>query len=299
MAMERDSQMALKAPLGRGLGALIPNALQQDIGTGKTQMLMCGVEELAPGRYQARKHFAPVELQELATSIKTSGVIQPILVRKAVNGKGYEIIAGERRWRAAQKAGLKEVPVIIKQASDAEVAEMSLVENLQRENLNSIEEATAYQQLIEDFKNTHEEIAQRIGKDRSTITNALRLLKLPLFVQTALIHGEITSGHARSLLALGVAKEIEATCKAVISKKLSVRATELLVQKQLAGTRETKIATPTRAVQDVERSLSSALKTKATIAYSAINKGKVTIAFGSAQELDRIVNIIRKGCVTK
>lgn len=286
--------MALKEPLGRGLGALIPAGVSDN----KNQLLMCGVEELSPGHYQSRKEFAPDELQELAISIKQSGVIQPILVRRRPDKNGYEIIAGERRWRAAQKAGLKEVPVIIKKASDAEVAEMSLVENLQRENLNAMEEAEAYQKFVAEFGNTHEEIAKKIGKDRSTISNALRLLKLPVFAKASLISGKISTGHARCLLTLGSTDTMKSIHDAIVSKGLSVRATEVLVQKQ-KPVAATKIPTvKPRTLTDVGKSLSSALKTKVSVSYGT-SGGKVSIIFSSNDDLDRIINVIRRGSMVK
>ena len=291
--------MALKEPLGKGLGALIQNAATGTNSDGKNQLRTCGVEELSPGRYQARKEFSEQELQELTSSIKQSGIIQPILVRKTPDKQGYEIIAGERRWRAAQKAGLKEVPVIVKTVSDAEVAEISLVENLQRENLNALEEAEAYQTLIAEFKNTHEELARKIGKDRSTISNSLRLLKLPTYVKASLINGTISTGHARCLLTLSSPEKLKLIHDAIAAKSLSVRATEILVQKQKTGI---LVTTPpvskSRHIADVENILSSALKAKITIT-SGNSGGKIYIAFGSNDELDRIINIIRHGAIVK
>ena len=190
--------MAQKNVLGKGLGAIFPDLLN-DIDKKKS-VSSCGIEELRPNRYQPRKNFNDKDQKQLIASIKKSGIIQPIVVRKQDNG--YEIIAGERRWRAAQAAGLKDVPIVIREATDMEAAEMSLIENIQREELNPLEEANAYVTLIEKFKLSQEEISSRVGKDRSTIANTVRLLKLPAKVKTALVEKKISSGHARCLLAL-------------------------------------------------------------------------------------------------
>ena len=183
-----------KATLGRGLEALIPKENKQQ------GLTLAGINEIKPNFLQPRKEFDDESIAELSASIKEKGILQPLVVRQTVNG--YEIIAGERRWRAAQRAGITRVPVIIKDVSDREVLELALIENLQREDLNPIEEANAYQNLIEEFGLTHEEVSSRIGKDRSTITNQLRLLKLPEDAKSALINGEITAGHARAILSV-------------------------------------------------------------------------------------------------
>jgi len=292
--------MPLKKPLGKGLDALIPGAgvLYETGGVSS-----CGIEELQPGRYQARKTFTPTDLAELTESIKQSGIIQPLLVRKIAGAKGYEIIAGERRWRAAQRAGLHEVPIIVRDFSDAQAAEVSLLENLQRENLNPIEEAEAYQRLIEEFANTHEDLAQKLGKDRSTITNALRLLKLPVFVREALINGNISTGHARCLLGLSESQTKEAL-QTIIDKSLSVRSTEAILSKlsQKDPTKARTSVSPGEAgfIEDLTRSLSSELKTRVQIIPSRIRgKGKITITFGSNDELEHIVRVIRNGLEIK
>jgi len=190
--------MPPKDSLGKGLGAMFPDLLNH-IGD-RPSFVQCGIEELVPNRFQPRRNFNDDDQRELVASVKKSGIIQPIIVRKADNG--YEIIAGERRWRAAQTAGLKEVPIIIRKAEDRDLAELSLIENLQREALNPIEEADAYQTLLNKFSLSQEEISTRVGKDRSTIANTIRLLKLPEAARKALIDKKITAGHARSLLAL-------------------------------------------------------------------------------------------------
>jgi ParB family chromosome partitioning protein len=195
--------MAQKNVLGKGLGAIFPDLLNDF--DKKKPVFSCGIEELRPNRYQPRKNFNDGTQKQLIASIKSTGIIQPIVVRKLDNG--YEIIAGERRWRAAQAAGLKDVPIVIREATDMQAAEMSLIENIQREELNPLEEANAYVTLIETFKLSQEEISSRAGKDRSTIANTIRLLKLPAKVKAALVEKKISSGHARCLLACSSIEE--------------------------------------------------------------------------------------------
>src|SRR4030042_760897 len=183
--------MAQKNALGKGLGAIFPDLIN-DLDK-KKPVLSCGIEELRPTRYQPRKNFDDEKQKQLVASIKTSGVIQPIIVRKS--DKGYEIIAGERRWRAAQAAGLKEVPIVVRDATDMETAEISLIENIQREELNPLEEAAAYITLNEKFNISQEEISTRVGKDRSTITTAIRMLKAPAQIKAALVEKKLSAGH--------------------------------------------------------------------------------------------------------
>ena len=218
--------MPPKNSFGKGLGAMFPDLLEGF--NDRPAFVMCGIEELSPNRFQARKDFNDKQQQQLVSSIKKSGIIQPIIVRKS--GAGYEIIAGERRWRAAQQAGLQSVPVIIREAQDLEVAELSLIENIQREALNPIEEAEAYQTLTGQFGLSQEDLSTRVGKDRSTIANTLRLLKLPAAVKNALIEKKITSGHARPLLGIDSPKEQLKILETILKKALSVRDTERLMQ---------------------------------------------------------------------
>src|SRR5664280_3193129 len=195
--------MAQKNVLGKGLGAIFPDLLNDF--DKKKPVFSCGIEELRPNRYQPRKNFNDSTQKQLIASIKSTGIIQPIVVRKL--DIGYEIIAGERRWRAAQAAGLKEVPIVIREATDIQAAEMSLIENIQREELNPLEEANAYVTLMEKFSLSQEKISVRVGKDRSTIANTVRLLKLPAKAKNALVEKKITSGHARCLLAFHSTEE--------------------------------------------------------------------------------------------
>jgi len=218
--------MAQKNALGKGLGAIFPDLLN-DLDK-KVSSLTCGIEELCPNRFQPRKNFNDEEQKKLVDSIKTSGIIQPIIVRKVE--KGYEIIAGERRWRAAQAAGLKDVPIVIRDATDKETVELSLIENIQREELNALEEAAAYVTLTEKFSFSQEEISARVGKDRSTVVNTMRLLKLSPKVKSALTEKKISAGHARCLLACSSVDEQLTALQAIIKKGLNVRETERLIQ---------------------------------------------------------------------
>ena len=273
-----------KVILGRGLDALIPTERE-----GYGYMLL-GIEEMRPNVFQPRKDFDEEGIEELATSIQEKGIIQPLIVRKTENG--YEIIAGERRWRAAQKVGLTKVPVIIKDVSDREVLELALVENLQREDLNPIEEATAYEQLIEDFGLTHEEISKRIGKERSTITNQLRLLKLPDEVKQSLIRGEITSGHARAILSLQSYSKSKEVLESIKREKLSVRKTEKLVQR-LSEEREqiVKLHDIDPYIDHLTDELKKTLGTQVKIIDKG-GRGRIEVEYYSKDELERLIEIL-------
>jgi len=277
--------MATKDSLGKGLKAILPD-LAEDLRE-RPSFMMCGIEELYPNRFQPRQDFNNVTQSKLISSIKKTGIIQPIVVRKTE--KGYEIIAGERRWRAAQAAGLKDVPVIVKEVEDLAVAEMSLIENIQREELNPIEEARAYQTLTEQFGLSHEEIALRVGKDRSTITNTLRLLKLPEEVKRALINREISSGHARALLMVESPREQLRLLREIIKKDLSVRDTERLIRKP-------QVTEPRRKdniFEDIKRQIEARLMTKVKISQGK-KGGKIELYFKSEDELNRLLDWLMK-----
>jgi ParB family chromosome partitioning protein len=276
--------------LGKGLGALLP---ELEEGEPKT-LLYCGIEEIIPNRSQPRKHFDESKLQELTESIKENGILEPLIVRRV--DQGYELIVGERRWRAAQKAGLKEVPVLIKEAEGREALELSLIENLQRENLNPIEEAEAFQRLAEEFNISQAELATRIGKDRTTITNALRLLKLPLEVRNQLLQNRITSGHARAILSLETKEKQKELCSLIIQKGLSVREAEAIAKRWsekpkrtvAKGRRRGEVESQLSSLQD---SLRQHLGTKVRIAPKG-KKGKIEIEYYSHEDLQRIVEAI-------
>ncbi|MEQ8181676.1 MAG: ParB/RepB/Spo0J family partition protein [Smithellaceae bacterium] len=282
--------MAQKNALGKGLGAMFPDLLN-DI-SNKTPLTVCGIEELRPNRYQPRKNFHEQDQKQLIASIKKSGVIQPIIVRRL--DKGYEIIAGERRWRAAQAAGLKDVPVVVREASDMEAAEMSLIENIQREELNPLEEANAYATLMETFRLSQEEISTRVGKDRSTIANTVRLLKLPEKAKAALVEKKITSGHARSLLSLAAADDQDKILALIIKKGLNVRDTEKLIQGSKAKLQEKKPVTKDRYLADLERALAAKLMAKVQIRGGS-DKGAIEVSFKSMDELNRLAGLILDG----
>lgn len=226
-----------KKVLGRGLASLIPDAhLETTPGAGpiaaKKEFFLCDIEKIVPNTYQPRKIFQKEALDELVDSVKVHGVIQPLVVRQ--RDGHYELIAGERRWRAAQKAGLKQVPVVVKDiAGDAPSLEMAIIENVQRENLNCIEEAIAYQQLMDEFQLSQEEISARVGKNRATIANTLRLLKLPAVIREDITSGKMTMGHARALLALEKPEDQLEMREMIIKKKFSVRETERKVNEIL------------------------------------------------------------------
>lgn len=273
-----------KATLGRGLDALIPKE------TASAGFILAAIHEVRPNLRQPRKEFDDDAIAELSLSIKEKGVLQPLIVRRV--GTGYEIIAGERRWRAAQKAGVTKVPIIIKEATDSEALELALIENLQRQDLNPIEEAGGYRRLIEDFGLTHEEVAARIGKDRSTITNQLRLLKLPEEAQRALVEGEITAGHARAILSLGSPAEMESALSAIRKQKLSVRNTESLVKKMSStGKKEEKESDEDPYVRSLADELKRAMSTQVRIVYNN-GRGRIEIDYYSTDELERLAALL-------
>jgi ParB family chromosome partitioning protein len=280
--------MAQKNVLGKGLGAIFPDLLNDF--DRKKPVFSCGIEELRPNRYQPRKNFNDSTHKQLVASIKSTGIIQPIIVRKVDNG--YEIIAGERRWRAAQAAGLKDVPIVIREATDMQTAEMSLIENIQREELNPLEEANAYVMLIETFKLSQEEISSRAGKDRSTIANTIRLLKLPAKVKTALVEKKISAGHARCLLACSSMEEQITALALILKKDLNVRETERLIQKaKNRPVNQQQDSKKDRFLNDLEKALSAKLIAKVQIKGSA-KKGFIEIRYTSMDELNRLSGLI-------
>jgi ParB family transcriptional regulator, chromosome partitioning protein len=279
--------MPPKHSLGKGLGAMFPDLLNH-IGD-KPAFILCGIEELTPNRFQPRRAFNDANQRELVASVRKSGIIQPIVVRKSENG--YEIIAGERRWRAAQAAGLKDVPIIIRTADDRELAELSLIENIQREALNPVEEADAYQTLITRFSLSQEEIATRVGKDRSTIANTIRLLKLPTAVKKALIEKSITAGHARALLAFDAPGEQTGVLKVIQQKGLNVRDTERLIQKMKNASVKKKSVAKDTFLTDLERDLSSHLLAAVQI-RNGKKKGTIEIRYTSNEDLNRLVLLL-------
>lgn len=291
--------MSQRKALGRGLDALIPAAdppRRASPNTPKPKQIeggffICPIERIIPQRGQPRSFFDEEQLQELAQSLREQGVVQPLIVRE-IKGGLFELIAGERRWRAAQKAGLHEVPVVVRNADDLQAFELALVENLQRQDLNPVEEAQAYLRLLEEYGYTQEQLAERMGKDRSTIANSLRLLKLPEVAQRAVIAGVVSGGHARALLTLEKTRPIQRALKNVIDKNLSVRQTEDLVRKiKHQDEKEPKAVKESANIKDLERRLSRSLKTKVSISGSN-NKGKIEIRYASLDELDRLLEVL-------
>lgn len=279
--------------LGRGLGALLGEdadiSLELESGTPPQADTMVEVSRLAPGKYQPRTEFDEEALNSLAASIREKGVLQPLLVRRL--GDKYEIIAGERRWRAAKLAGLDKIPVIEKEFTDQEVLEVALVENLLRENLSAIEEAEGLQRLIEEFSHTQEALSQIVGKSRSHIANILRLLSLPERVKTMIKEGKLSAGHARALVGLDNA---EVLAKQIIEKGLSVRQVEDLVAKLKEGRKpETKkTAAKDEDLAEIEKDLIKKLGLRIKITPSKQGGGKVVMQYGSVAELDMILNIL-------
>jgi len=280
--------MAKRKALGKGLSALIPDAETMP-SEEKGSLFAVDIADIAPNRFQPRRDFDDAGLEDLARSIKEKGVIQPLIVREIDDG--YELIAGERRLRASSLAGLTEVPVVIKDVSDAESLEIALIENIQREDLNPIEESEAYQRLIDEFQITQEEMARRVGKDRTTITNSLRLLSLPDMIKGQLATGELTTGHARALLSLGNQAQILATAKRIVAQSLSVRATEALVKKLKEGTTPSEKPPRDPFYDDLEETLTRSLGTKVRLTPRG-ESGKIEIEYYSPDELDRLLELL-------
>lgn len=297
--------MAKRGGLGKGLDSLIPEGVMELTASGRSSDqkadTMLKISLIEPNRDQPRKVFEEEPLLELAESIKQFGIIQPLVVTKKDNY--YEIIAGERRWRAAKLAGLKEVPVIIKEYTDQEIMEISLIENIQREDLNAIEEAQAYQKLLKEFHLTQEEVARRVSKSRTAITNTMRLLKLDEKIQNMVIENEISSGHARALLAIEDKEVQHQTAQKIVSEQLSVRETEQMVRDLLnpeVKTSEEKkpvkkqLESELTAYREAEDKLKSILGTKVIIQKKDNNKGKIEIEYYSVEDLDRIIELMEK-----
>ena len=264
--------------LGKGLGALLPES------SGLVSLLMLEIDQIKPNPLQPRVAFAPDKLAELAASIRQSGVIQPIVVRPAA--AGYEIIAGERRWRAAQKAGLKKLPCIVQDVSDQEMLELALVENVQRDDLSPIEEAQAYQLMVDKFGLSHAAIADRVARSRSAITNTLRLLQLPASIQEMVISEELTMGHARALLPLPQPDQLRLARQAV-DRGLSVREVERRAKRILAPPAERQQKRPDPNVTRAEQRLEDVWKTRVQIRQRG-ERGTIAFHFHSAEELQRL-----------
>lgn len=284
-----------KMALGRGLDALIPkgdiNVTSPSDSIPKSYM-ECEIDLIQPNPFQPRTHFKTEELSQLSESIKNQGILQPLLVRRL--SRGYELVAGERRLRAAKLAGLRQVPVLVKDVSDGEMIEMSIVENIQRENLNPIEEADAYQRLINEFGLTQEKAAERVGKSRSAVANFLRLRQLPETIKTSISDGQVSMGHARALLGLTQSAQQNAVWRAIIKKDLSVRQTEALVKRlrnSATPAEPAPVTSEDRHLAGITEDLSRRFGTKVQIKRRG-KKGKLEIEFYSDDDLDRVLNIL-------
>jgi ParB family chromosome partitioning protein len=272
--------------LGRGLDALLgedSEPRRESLGTVDTALIR-------PGRYQPRTRMDPEALTELASSIRAQGLLQPVVVRP-IDG-GYELIAGERRWRAAQMAGLKQVPAIVREVPDESAMVMALIENIQREDLNPIEEAAGVQRLIDEFRMTHEQAADAVGRSRSATTNLLRLLKLAKPVQEALMRGTVEMGHARALLPLDAARQIEVANR-IAARHLSVRETEALVQGLLRGPAVKKAKRSDRDLARLEEEVSQRLGTTVEIKPARKGRGKLVVHYSSLDHLDELLKRLK------
>ena len=291
--------------LGKGLDSLIPNktvkeesASQQKVSKEKQEKnvgsgeILVKINEVEPNREQPRKEFDEDSLMELADSIRQFGILQPLLVQKKKDY--YEIIAGERRWRAAKLAGIKDVPIIVKNYTDQEIVEISLIENIQREDLNPVEEAMAYKRLIDEFHLKQDEIAERVSKSRTAVTNSMRLLKLDSRVQQMMVDEMISAGHARAILAISDPEQQYNAAMKVFDEKLSVRETEKLVKSILTPTKKKPVVSnPTEDAiyESLEEKMKGITGTRVFIHRKKNNKGKIEIEYYSRDDLDRIIDL--------
>lgn len=289
--------------LGKGLDSLIPENKSAKVSSSESKKTeetaelksgeqMMKINMVEPNRDQPRRNFEEDALLELADSIKQYGVLQPLIVRK--RNDYYEIIAGERRWRAAKMAGVKEVPVIIKEYNEQEILEIALIENIQRENLNPIEEAMAFKKLLEEFNLKQDEVAERVSKSRTAVTNSMRLLKLDQRVQQMIIDDMISTGHARALLAIDDPEQQYALANKIFDEKLSVRETEKLIKeiKNPKKPKEKKAVENAFIYEDIEDKMKQVLGTKVHVASKGKGKGKIEIEYYSDKELERMFDMI-------
>jgi ParB family chromosome partitioning protein len=288
-----------RSGLGRGLGALIPNASSSDLDDSILRELPIAL--VRPNRYQPRAHFDDDALASLASSIRELGVLQPVLVRPVDDH--FELIAGERRWRAAQVVGLTSIPALVRDVGDTNSLEQALVENLHREDLSPLEEAAAFQQLVEDFSLSYDQVGQRVGKSRSAVANAVRLLQLPPMIQKQVNEKALTAGHARALLSLESSELQELLAERIITEDLSVRATEAAVRHVLAQVAEAEASKESvesvgqrpPGLYDFEELLSEHLDTRVQINLGGKQRGKITLAFAGYEDLERLCRVITEG----
>ena len=277
--------MVKQKGLGRGLDALLAGDMESVSSNDALRML--NISQMQPGKFQPRSYMDDAALQTLADSIKSQGIMQPILVRE-ISQDSYEIIAGERRWRASQIAGLNEVPVLVREIEDESALAMALIENIQRENLNPLEEAQGIKRLIDEFTMTHEKAADAVGRSRVAVSNLLRLLTLSQPVQEMLLHNKLDMGHARALIGLDAAQQIMLANK-IVSQKLSVREVESLAKQQQTPTKAKQKITTNHDVMRLQESLSDKLGAKVSIAAKASGAGMLKISYSSLDQLDDII----------
>lgn len=286
--------MSRQGGLGRGLGSLIPSDVTTD---SSTTYQLIAVSSIRPNNLQPREHFDEETLDSLTSSVRELGILQPLLVRKSDDG--YELIAGERRWRAAKRAGLQEVPVILREADDMSSLEQALVENLHRQDLNVLEEAAAYQQLIDDFSMTQQQVAKRVGKSRSAVANTLRLLGLPTSIQRLIAERALSPGHARALLSVEGEPEREALAKRIVREDLTVRDIERLLRPEVEDSTTSKKKSNVRSIKnmrppallELEGLLSERLSTRVAVTKGA-KRGRIVIDYADLDDLERIYRII-------
>jgi len=284
--------------LGKGINALIPDfemgvPESHENESAKTTELL--IDEISPNRFQPRKYFDDEKLEELVTSIRENGVLQPVLVQKS--DTGYELIVGERRWRASKKAGLKKIPVVVREVTDAQALELAIIENIHRQDLNPIEEAEAYARLADEFALTQEMIAEKVGKSRTAVTNTLRLLKLSRNIKEDLISGKLSMGHARALLGLDNAGQMEVLRKEIFKQDLTVRQTESRVSrlKQPVPTKPVSLVSKKNIfIKDLAKEFERRLGTKVDIKPTK-KGGKLVVTYYSDDDLDRIKSLIGQG----
>ena len=280
-----ENKMERKSVLGRGLDALIPSSAEAP----KERVQMIKIDQIFASKYQPRLHFSEEKIEELAKSIKEKGVIQPVLVRQNSQDR-YELIAGERRLRATRSLGMSEIPAIVRRVADADLLELSIIENVQREELNSIEEAKAYQRLAQEFGYTQDSIAAKVGKDKSSISNLLRLLSLPIKVQDFISQNLITFGHARALIPIQDEKRQLLFCEKIVQNGLSVRQVELMISPTQKN-RSLRPRTQDRDIKALEDKLQYILKTKVRVKHGK-KRGKIEIEYYSLDDLDRVLKLM-------
>ncbi len=293
---KKSTSKGLGKGLGRGLNALIPEddseVIVKEVVVKEPAEIKVRISQIEPNKEQPRKMFDEDALIELSESIKQYGVLQPLLVQK--KDDYYEIVAGERRWRAAKLAGIKEIPVVIKDYSNQELMEIALIENIQREDLNPIEEAQAYQKLIKDYKLKQDEIAEKVSKSRATITNSLRLLKLDKRVQEMVMEGKLSNGHARTIISIEDKDKQFMIAQKIFDENLSVREVEKLMRELEKPSKVLKKPENDFVYRDFEDKMSKLLATHVTIKNRNNNKGKIEISYYSQEELERIYDLLKK-----